>query len=975
MRLSASPSLKLMLLSAASLGLLASFQPAIAADGAKEVAEVVVAGQRKGTLRALKEQKESLTVANVISAEELQVQPTANLADLLSRMPGLSSAVDQSRNQAGTGEAQYVTIRGLDSSWNAYSLNGVRLAQTDASSRAISMNLLSPFALSFVRVDKAPTSEMDGDAIAGTVDFRTASGFDFGTKYNRLSVQGQFADRADERGVDAGGYTVQYEGARTFGQNQEFAIYGNVYYQDKSNAGESRALQQDYQKMTPNAPGLVRDQGTNVYAMGPQWNFYRNTVTRQGATLSLDYRTENQKLYLRANYGQFHLETNMDQSSARQGLATHPCASETNPEDYKACLVKKKDLIDFLTSARPSSSWQSDGPADPKGNTVKYGAIPGQYSRTEHTNQKLINVLVGGETKMDAFVLDYAASYSKGRTDYPFRLQAGFYAFPWIGTADQGGQAQVPFITDFKGDKKDPRAVLPADGLKYLARTDLTRQWYTSYGWEYAWEQKSEVKANLAWNLKSGIFDQLKAGFKYETADRESNNVATDDENRFYFYKKDANGNWTTNPDLLGSGSNRWAAQGDYLFNLPGKTLTSFMGGGLQVPMRLVDPEYLKAQALRYAATVKMDPSVYYKNLVRGTEDRASAYVQAVLKPTPQITVVPGLRYEYNAYDASYYGTDKQKVPDPANPGKTKDVEALNLKASSRNYDILLPSVVASYRPDEQTVVRASIRRSYTRPSFDSLVGPTSVSKDPDGKVIAISIPNPNLKPITSIDYDLEVQRYDNAGGFVGVALYYKQLKNVIFATGSTNTGADFNSDTKTVKNAEGAEINQLQNGYGGYVRGIELSGRKRFTFLPDFWSGFGVAGNVTLQKTDGFVETPYKRHVRLINAPESIYNASVFYNRGAIRAELAYNRIGRILKDIRGNNNDTWVQPMQRLNFNANYQFNNGLKLGVAVENILNDQSYWATEGKKTDLLSYDRKGGYVETGRTFLVTGTYTF
>ncbi|MGO7251730.1 TonB-dependent receptor plug domain-containing protein, partial [Rhizobium brockwellii] len=85
----------------------------------------------------------SQSFATVVSGEELRLQPQQNLADLLTRLPGISSSVDQSRNAAATGEAQYVSIRGLDTSYNAYSLDGVRLAQTDARTRAISMNLLS----------------------------------------------------------------------------------------------------------------------------------------------------------------------------------------------------------------------------------------------------------------------------------------------------------------------------------------------------------------------------------------------------------------------------------------------------------------------------------------------------------------------------------------------------------------------------------------------------------------------------------------------------------------------------------------------------------------------------------------------------------------------------------------------------------------------------------------------------------------
>ncbi|BBF82590.1 TonB-dependent receptor (plasmid) [Asticcacaulis excentricus] len=942
-----------------SLGLAANAVQAqdTAATADSNITEVVVAGQRRSLARAVQEQRDSLTIANVVSAEELQAQPTANLADLLTRIPGLSSAVDQSRNQAGTGEAQYVTIRGLDSSWNAYSMNGVRLAQTDSKARSISMNLLSPFALSFVRVDKAPTAEMDGDALAGTVDFRTASGFDFAPNYNRLRLQGQLADRAIQRDVDGLGYTAQIELARTFGEANQFAVYGNLYYQDKDNAGESQAVQQDYVKTDSTAPGLIRDQGTNLYARGPQWNFYRNSVKRQGATLSLDYKTDVQSLYGRFTHGEFELLTSMDQSSARLGLATAPSGS--------------KELVDFLTSVRPSSAWQTNGDSDPK-NVKFYGAIPGQYSRTEHSTQTLTTALIGGETKRDAFTFDYALSYSKGRTEYPFRMQAGFYAFPWIGTPDQGGKAQVPLITDIS-DPKSPQAVLTPEGLRYIGRTDITRQWYITYGYEYAEETKLDLKSNLTWDLNHPIVKSIKGGVKYETADRESNDVGTGDENRFYFYKKDANGNWTTNPALLGNGTNRWAAQGDYLFDLPGQTLSSFMGRGLQVPMRLVDPDYLKNQAYKYAASIPWSDEVMKRNLLEGEETRTSAYVQTTLTFGDILTIVPGLRYEDNNFAGAYWRPETIKDKD----GKTTTTRVRT--TSDRGFGIALPSVVATWRPSEEIVVRGAIRRAYTRPAFDQMIGATSISKDADGKITAISIANPDLEPVIGINYDVSVEKYGANGQYLMASLYYKDLKNVMFVSGSTNTGTDFNVWTgDVVKDAAGAEITTLDNAKSGSVLGLELGLRQRFVDLPGFWNGFGVSGNVTVQETKakiriGGIGNDLTR--RLINAPDSIINASLFYNKNGLRAELAYSRVGLIYKDVRNNNDDTWVQPMRRLNFNANYQLGNGWQIGAAVENILNDQSYWATQGKDEALLSHDRKGGYVETGRTFMVNTSWTF
>ncbi|MFN3230311.1 MAG: TonB-dependent receptor, partial [Asticcacaulis sp.] len=510
-------------------------------------------------------------------------------------------------------------------------------------------------------------------------------------------------------------------------------------------------------------------------------------------------------------------------------------------------------------------------------------------------------------------------------------------------------------------------------GLRYIGRTDITRQWYTTFGYEYAEETKLDFKSNLTWDVNHPIVKSVKGGFKYETADRESNDIGTGDENRFYFYKKDANGNWTTNEALLGNGSNRWAAQGDYLFDLPGQTLSSFMGRGLQVPMRLVDPEFLKAQSYKYAASIPWSDDVLKRNLLEGEETRASAYIQSTLTFGDTLTVVPGLRYEDNNFKGTYWRPEEVKGKD----GKTTSTRVRT--TSDRGFGIFLPSVVATWRPNEEIVVRGAIRRAYTRPAFDQMIGATSISKDADGKIIAINIANPDLEPVIGINYDFSVEKYGDNGQYLMASVYYKDLKNVMFVSGSTNTGTDYNVWTgDKIKDSAGAEITKLDNAKNGSVLGLELGVRQRFTELPGLWNGFGVSGNLTLQKTEAEIRVSgigNNLTRRLVNAPDSIVNASLFYNKYGLRAELAYSRVGLIYKDVRSNNDDTWVQPMRRLNFNANYQLSNGWQIGAAVENILNDQSYWATQGKSETLLSHDRKGGYVETGRTFMVNTSVTF
>ncbi|RZM20451.1 MAG: hypothetical protein EOP67_54155, partial [Sphingomonas sp.] len=133
--------------------------------------DIVVNGRRQQT--ALAEEHDAVGVIDIVTTGDVAIHSQTGIADLAKTLPGISVSRDQGRNQSATGEAQYVSIRGFDTSYNAYTLDGLRLPQVAGSSRAISLNLFSPFAVGAIAVDKTPGAAKDSDSIAGIVDLRT----------------------------------------------------------------------------------------------------------------------------------------------------------------------------------------------------------------------------------------------------------------------------------------------------------------------------------------------------------------------------------------------------------------------------------------------------------------------------------------------------------------------------------------------------------------------------------------------------------------------------------------------------------------------------------------------------------------------------------------------------------------------------------------------------------------------------------
>lgn len=881
--------------------------------------DILVHGKRQAIAQAQDAQLRSDSFVTIVSGEELRSQPQQNLADLLTRLPGLSSAVDQSRNAAGTGEAQYLSIRGLDNAYNAYMFDGVRLAQTDARTRAISMNLLSPFALSEVRVDKAPTAALDGDAIAGVIDLRTASAFDLPEHHVQIRAQGQIAGRAAARDRNPWGGTAQVETAQRVGN---VGVYASAYYGRKNILGESTAMQHDWEKYSNAIPGMIRDNLDNIAPRGVQWNVFRSRIERLGGTLNLDWKGEGLDLHSRTTYGRYKLKSYMDQTALRQ-----------------------TDLAPGQVNPNPGNR----GSYDAAGFRADYGVTGTAYHRTEHSNQTLFSTKLGGQSRVDALTFDYHVAYSRGEQDYPLRIQSGFATRPYIGASDPG-TATERLVTSI-GNRTAPQVVLTSGARAALTDLAKIRQWYLTAQFENAWERRLEGQFDANWKLADEGLVSVSAGAKVEGAKRYSNSLGDDDALLYTF------------PLANGAAAPRYNAQGPSIADIPGKVLNGFMNNAAQVPIKLLDTGYIEEQVRRLSLSKLpgIDPALLDENRLDGKEQRIGAYALANLR-FGDLSVIPGLRYERNRFEGTY---------------SQEQGNGRAFVTSARTYDQWLPSVIASLRPDERTVYRASVRKSYSRPAFDLLLGPTRISRNDSGQVESVFIPNPNLDAVESWNVDASAEFRGAGTDFFSLGLYYKRLNHVLFATGTTNAGGDLNVwSTNATASADGVEVSTLDTSAKGNVYGVEAAARYSLKGLPGVFDGLGVAGNVTVQRAQARVlVNGQMRDQRLTQAPRLMFNAELFYVRGGLSAAVNYNYAGDRLYDLRSSRPDTYVQPVAKMNAIVSYALGNGLAVGASVENVLDAHNYWATTSQRQAYLSNDRKGGYVETGRVYMLNMTYAF
>ncbi|PTN08675.1 TonB-dependent receptor [Mangrovibacterium marinum] len=151
--------------------------------------EVVVNGSLQGQSKALNQQKNNINITNVISADQVGRFPDANVGDALKRIPGISVQYDM-------GEARFGSIRGASPEYNSVTVDGDRIPSAEAETRAIQLDLIPSDMVQSIEVNKVVTSDMDADAIGGSVNLVTKSNpyarrisGTIGTSYSMLSEE------------------------------------------------------------------------------------------------------------------------------------------------------------------------------------------------------------------------------------------------------------------------------------------------------------------------------------------------------------------------------------------------------------------------------------------------------------------------------------------------------------------------------------------------------------------------------------------------------------------------------------------------------------------------------------------------------------------------------------------------------------------------------------------------------------------
>lgn len=181
-----------------------SAQAAPEAAASPAIQTVQVTGIRRGIEAAISVKKNSSSIVEAISAEDIGKLPDSSVADTIARLPGVTA-----QRSRASGKAGGVSVRGLEPNFNGNLLNGREQAST-GNTRSPEFDLFPAELIAGLTVAKTPDATMVGSGLAATIDLKTIQPLDFGKRVIAGSA------RKDRTGVktpstgDGHRYTVSY---------------------------------------------------------------------------------------------------------------------------------------------------------------------------------------------------------------------------------------------------------------------------------------------------------------------------------------------------------------------------------------------------------------------------------------------------------------------------------------------------------------------------------------------------------------------------------------------------------------------------------------------------------------------------------------------------------------------------------------------------------------------------------------------
>jgi iron complex outermembrane receptor protein len=916
--------------------------------------EIVVTGFRQSLSVALDEKRAAVGSIDAIVAEDIADFPDLNLAESIQRVPGVSIARDG-------GEGRQISVRGLGPQFTRVRINGMEAMSanggTDASGgtnrdRSFDFNTFASELFNSVTIRKSASADIEEGSLGATVDLRSAHPFDYDGFTVVTSVQGSYNDISED--IDPRGALLI---SNTFADGKFGALLSAAYtkrklldegastvrWQDSLNTDGSRNAGAEFSTLAPTTPGAPTLAQLNAAFRPriPRYDIYEHEQERLGITGSLQWQVaDNTLISLDGMFANFKAE--------RSEIFLEAPVFSANG----AAAMNNVDVVDAVI--------------DPT-NTLVYGVFNDVDIRSEARFDEL-------ETDFTHLTLDLAhsfsdtwrvhalAGYSEAEHDNPIQTTLLFDRADVDGYSfDYRGNSRLPVITYGNANVTDPAAWTLS---QIRLRPQSSENTFKTGSFEVQWDVTDAVTLQAGPQYK-------KFEFQTESLQR-SNGTTANQEGAAQFPP----GVSTTpissfsrlvsisgNLDAPAANQNTWlmpdidAANG--LFNLYDRSVFP-----LGIEPVLNNNYTIEEEDI--GGFVQAD----FRTEVMGRALRANL----------------GVRYVETQQTSSGY-TFTGGVP------VQTTVE--------REYSDTLPALNVAFNVTDSFIIRAAAAKVMARPNGGGQTTGLGILAPGAAVSIAganktVNAGNPQLNPYRAKSYDLAFEWYFAEDSLLSLALFKKDIGSFVQIVRASDS---FSNNTLGLPDSvalaacgtsipdpaaclAGWQFNLPTNTDGGDVDGFEISYQQPFSFLPGFFSHFGLILNYTGVESEidylsppvivgGVPQPQVTVKEDLTGLSKSAYNATLYWENEVFSARVAAAYRDDYLTTVPGRNNNDVEGTIETLNLDFSATWTVMPDLDITLEALnLTDEFQDQYVGSAGDRLSY-----YHHQGRQFLLGARYKF
>lgn len=228
-------------------------------------------------------------------------------------------------------------------------------------------------------------------------------------------------------------------------------------------------------------------------------------------------------------------------------------------------------------------------------------------------------------------------------------------------------------------------------------------------------------------------------------------------------------------------------------------------------------------------------------NNYTGTENQAAFYLMATINVGPEITLIPGVRYQDLRTTYTAARGLQNSSSGVGGPYLHYDTTAVV------DHAYWLPDVILRYKPLPWFDVRLSYTHTLAYPDYNAIVPRIDVSTGS-----AISWNNYQLVPSRSTNYDAYLSFYDNSIGLLTIGGFFKQIDDLIYSWSFYVSGAgalQYYPPSLTGTSTPQGVYNvatYVNNPYRIKDYGIECDWQTHFWYLPRPFDGLVLNVNYT---------------------------------------------------------------------------------------------------------------------------------